>query len=403
MDTMRWGVVALVCVAACGGQGVDLEVDADVAFDRVELFIAYDHCYEKNGNPCEQGIGWPDQIARPPGSVFVLRDDERLISTTKIVDGAAVLHLEASAGFEEPKAIAIAAYEGTRVVAATIVWDARIPIHSAERWKVHLQTTDVASTKTNVAPGAEAPNHRALAWPREVGPDLPDPSDYAGCFVFQEWTGSEWDSKYFVPETDMDCDGAPPDCTPYWNHYNPMFARCAAKQAVSSFCVLGTPTCSGETPGTMCAPNMPMTCLPAQVCASCEGAPDLDGCVKNLLDAGISSTLTGAKCRFQVDSNTQGPCTTSMYGSTAQLDLPVPCPNAMAVLRDPSMPLSAGSSTITTPEGAVYEVTATSDLTTCTVGIAWKSGPVPQEHQYILALTCHCGRCSCRSRLAPIR
>ena len=74
MDTMRWGVVALLCVAACGGQGVDLEVDADVAFDRVELFVTYDTCHDKNGAPCMQGVGWPGQaFDRPARSLSCAR------------------------------------------------------------------------------------------------------------------------------------------------------------------------------------------------------------------------------------------------------------------------------------------------------------------------------------------
>lgn len=378
---MRWGLVALVC-AACGGQGVDLEVDADVAFDRVELFVTYDVCHDSE---CDQGIGWPNQSSRAPGTVYVLSDDEKLIATTKLVGSAAVLHLEAAAGFEDTRAIAIAAYKGNHVVAATVLWSPRIPLHTAERWKVHLDTTEDATVKIDVAPAEDAPDHRALAWAREPGPDVPDPSGYAGCFVYQSWNGSEWESDYFVPETDMDCDGAPPDCTPFWNHFDPAKARCATSSD-TSFCTLGRPKCTDETPGTTCMPTTPITCLPQEVCALCGDDGDLAACLEDQIASGNVDTdlVASAECRFAADEN-QGPCDGEL-GNTLQYKLLTTCPDADPVLREPAMPFSGGSAQVTTPDGAELEVTATSDLQSCLLRLEWKHGTIGMDYHFVLAV-----------------
>ncbi|NVB84470.1 MAG: hypothetical protein HOV81_39210 [Kofleriaceae bacterium] len=384
---MRWGVIALAC-AACGGQGVDLEIDAEVTFDRVELFVTYDVCRDDNGAACDQGIGWPNQTSRPPGTIYVLRDDEKLISSTKIDGGSAVLHLEAASGFEDTKAIAVAAYQGNKVVAATVLWSPRIPLHSAERWKVHLDTTEDASVKLHEDPG-DKPHHRALAWPREASPDVPDPSDYASCFVYQEWNGSEWDSKYFVPESDMDCDGSPPDCTPFWNHFDPEAARCVTKTPVAGFCALGTPACAGETPGTTCTPTTPGTCMPQEVCAQCGDATDLAACIRDQVTnaTSLDALLTRAECTFRFETNVPGPCMTP-FGNQASFVLAVPCTsNPNPVLRDPAMPFSGGSAMVMTPDGSTYAVSAEGDNTACAFTVEWKAGGAPLVSHFVLAFS----------------
>ncbi len=381
---MRWGLVAMFC-AACGGQGVDLEVDADVTFDRVELFLTYDVCRNQNGEACDQGVGWPNQSSRPPGTIYVLSDDEKLISTTTLEGSSAVLHLEAVAGFEEPKAIAIAAYRGNHVVAAHVLWGSRIPLHSAERWKVHLLPTDDASVKIHEPPPLDAPLHRALAWPREASPDVPDPSGYAGCFVFQEWTGAEWASTYFVPDSDKDCDGTPPDCTPFWNHFNPAMARCVTKSGTAGFCTLGTPTCSDETPGTTCMANTPITCLPQEVCTQCSDTTDLGACLRDQVADANSGLFTYAECRFALDADTQGPCT-GMSGNKLVYKILTPCPNGNPLLREPAMPFSGGTTKVTTPDGAELAVSATSDAQSCFVELEWKQGTIAMDYTYVLVV-----------------
>jgi len=383
---MRWGLLAIAGVVACNtGQGADIEVHPPdgVTFDSVQLFITYDVCRDSGGDPCP-AIGWPQLTAAATpveGDVFVMKqDDELVIKSTALQDGNGVLHLEAAPGFENTLAIAVVAFSGTTPVAAEVLEGKHIPVHDQEHWYVELHPVDMASMDMS-APANGKLDHRALSWAREPSPAIPDTTDYAGCFAFQEWDGTTWKTKYFVPDTDHDCDGVPPDCDPTWNHAPVSGSRCLTRlEALPTVCGAGLQTCVDESPGT-CKVGTPVICTPDLLC-ECWNPQDpptvteLQQCVRDSLKDAMSGSVPAAYCPFVDDPDAPTfACNLNSTGEHMNFVVPGACsslnsPDPVAVLRPVTQPFSGGSPTLAVGT-AMIGVHASASGLTCVVDLAW--------------------------------
>jgi hypothetical protein len=406
---MRRWVLALMCVAACGGQGLDIEVHGDMPFDAVELYIAYDTCHD-----CA-GVAWPGaQQSTDAESVYLLKGDEMVVRTTELEGKSAILHLEASAGFAQTTAIAVVGYRAGEIVGIRVMYDKTIPRDDQEKWSIELG--DIARADTDVAtpPPDGQPAYRALAWPREASPTVPDPTGYASCLAYQEWDGDAWKTQFFVPETDTDCDGTPPDCDPLWAHRPLGTARCVehpTSNGLTNACVLGTKTCVDESTGETCTPaTTALTCVPSGVCDACADADNLVSCLKNSVPQPSSLPTTTPDgvpmmvCPFVPDPDNvtpNGPCVQAQFnGEHMTFVVPGACnapSGTLAVLRPLSAPFSGGSPTMTIGGTAVMTVHATGGTSSCSIGLDWTEGAAGNPQTVLLAL-----RYGAREVLVPI-
>jgi hypothetical protein len=159
---MRRGLVVLGLLASCGGRGADVEVTSDVDIDRVEVFLANDHCYDASEQPCMDGVAWAPGMRRPPGDVFVIKDDEDVIAPEQR-GTSFVLHLEALPEFTDPKVMVFVGFNTGRAVAVATVWGPHIPENSAETWHVKLLPADDASDDIHIGPG-DGVQRSGLRW-----------------------------------------------------------------------------------------------------------------------------------------------------------------------------------------------------------------------------------------------
>ena len=389
-------MLAVMLVAACGGEGLDIEVRGDMPFDTVDLYIAYDTCHE-----CA-GVAWPGASQSTDAeSVYLLKGDERLIRTTVLDGKSAILHLEASDGYDKTTAIAVVGYKAGEIVGIQVLYDKTIPRDDQEKWSIKLRDISRADTDVSTPPPDGQPAYRALAWPREASPVLVDPNDYASCLAYQEWNGSAWKTQFFVPETDTDCDGVPPDCDPLWAHRPLGTAKCVAHPTATGLtnaCVVGTKTCVDESSTQTCTPSTtPLTCIPSTVCDACADADNLLSCLKNNVPQPSSFPTTSMVpmmvCPFIPDPNNltpNGPCVQSQFnGEHMTFIVPGACTapsGPLAVLRPLTAPFSGGSPTMTIGGTAVMTVHATPGASSCSIGLDWTEGSAGNPQTVLLAL-----------------
>ncbi|HEY5944355.1 MAG TPA: hypothetical protein VIV40_02640, partial [Kofleriaceae bacterium] len=197
---MRWGALFVACVAAAcgGGTGVDIDifVPDGVKVDRVELWVAYDDCSD-----CPNGVAWT-QTERTTGDIYFLRD-EGLIKAEQKTDRW-VLHLDVVPGNSDPPWIAVVGYEGGKATAVKVLRDVHIPVSKVVVWQVYLHAAEPATNDTTTPPPADGSrDYRAHVWARAPTPALAEPT---GCLAYQKWNGATWNTEYFVPRSDPDCD-----------------------------------------------------------------------------------------------------------------------------------------------------------------------------------------------------
>ncbi len=374
VEGMRGGVILVACLlTACGGSGVDVEIFAPegVELDRVQLWVAYDDCGD-----CPNGIAWTASGDRASGSIHFLRD-EALVSAEPHGD-AWVLHLEADASEREPRWIAVAGYRGDQVAAIRVLRDLYIPSTTPAIWRIQLHEAQPASADVTSPPGDAARDHRALAWARPPSAASAEPT---GCLVYQKWDGESWETEYFVPPSDPDCDGFPPEkeCSEYWFDYEPL-GRCVtdAGPIVPEACMAGMSPCAdGVTSDRTCSvetsqTQAPPTCLPDAVCAECADEIPADTCVGDAIEAAIANDSTlHFHCDF--DATSEG----------------TPCLEQKMLLKAPMLQASCGSGALhdldrpfTDPRNAlVYGVdaaqvtfTLTPGSVTCQYVVTWTGG-----------------------------
>lgn len=372
---MRGGALLVVCaVTACGGSGVVVEIFAPdgMQLDRVELWVAYDPCYD-----CPEGVGWQSDGERARGDIYYLRD-EALVAAAPQGDRW-VLHLDAVAGNRDPGWIAVAGYHGDQVTAIKVLRDVHIPSTTVAIWQVYLHAAEPASTDVTTAPNDAARDHRALVWARPPTPALAEPT---GCLAYQAWNGDGWDTEYFVPPSDPDCDGIPPDreCSEFWYHYKPQGGRCATSDpTLAGACIAGVSACAdGVSTDRSCHedPTQLATCLPDIVCEQCSDAIPVDDCVTSAVEAGVAADSTlHFHCGFD-RSIESTPC----QDQKALLRLPRdPVPAAATcgtiALHYLDQPFGTAASELvfgTQPAQATFEVSTTDE--TCVYELTWTSG-----------------------------
>jgi hypothetical protein len=300
---MRWGALMVCVAAACGGgTGVDIDifVPDGVKVDRVELWVAYDYCSD-----CPNGIAW-NQSDRATGNIYFLRDEGLIKAEAR--DGRFVLHLVAAAGNSDPPWVAIVGYEGGKATAVRVLRDVHIPTSKVVIWQVDLHPAADASTDVDMPPADATRDHRVHVWNRAPTSALPEPT---GCLAYQRWDGSTWKTEYFVPKSDPDCDGIPPEkeCSEYWYQYKPI-GGCITNQAIQlpGSCVIGLSPCAdGVTSDKTCGadPTRPLTCLPDAFCHDCGDQIPADTCIAQSVG---DSTLVHFDCSYPATDG-GAPCT----------------------------------------------------------------------------------------------
>jgi hypothetical protein len=400
---MRWGLVAIVLAACNSGQGVDIEIHSDKPMDAAELWLAYDYCRIDDSTKCD-GIAWPGAQQRQSGLVFTLGSDEKVVRTQTVVDGVAELHLETTADQSAPIAIAVVAFSGGEVVGARLLEDVEIPTDSQAHWRVELKdasskaSDDPTADPTKLSP--QAPTTNAMVWARNKSSTLPDPTGYAGCLAYQKWSGDAWDTFYFVPSSDPDCDGDPPDCNPYWYDASVANARCVTNpEILPSVCALGSLACTSETERVGCAaqvpPAGPLTCVGSAICEACGDSPDLPTCLRDQIAMASTNSVAVPMQRCLMQGTTDTPCinNSTAQGWTAKFVIkggpcaPATVGSEVAVIRSPAAPFMGGAVTMTLPNGPTVTVHPTPlsggtlngcqlDLTYVQGGLA-SAGPQP--------------------------
>jgi hypothetical protein len=362
-------------VAACSGQGVDLEITSEVPIDRVELFVANEHCYNDDGSQCD-GVAWQTEQQRPPGDVYVMKGDENIVVTRRFEGDRAVMHLEATPEFREPKLLAIVGFSGETAVSYAMMFGPRIPSNSAETWQIELKYAAPATPSFTAPPEPGERYERVLAWKRER---VDHPEELSQCLALQFWNTSEnqWDGVFVVPESDPDCDGRVIECDPLHANYNigggPTACVTTLPNMEDSPCVVGTALCEDGARATGdCVPvTAPLTCVPQEVCAACAGDPALVTCAMAAYKA--NTNVSGVECTF---NGTDGgnTCGQNLPGAYAQISLPVAC--SAVEVRPVTAPFTPSPvpdvATVTTARIEVARVTAASN--NCLIDLHWTEG-----------------------------
>lgn len=374
---MRVGLV-VVALIGCSGSGVDVEILGDGAtFDRVELYITYDKCSD-----CANGIAWPNATTRPDGTIYFFRDEHR-VEAKVTSPSTAVIHLAAESGdFTHPVAIAVVGYTGSQVTAVKILRDVDIPMATGAVWRVYMHhATPVSDDVTTVPP--EDPTYRALMWPRENPSGIVDP---AGCVAYQKFDASiGWVTEYFVPQSDPDCDGLAPECSPYWYRYNTSQgdSYCVTPEGseLAGSCRIGTSLCAdGFRDSSDCVEELSRGagCVLDKVCLECGTDVPVETCLAQVLGAplfGGQPQFPHSECPFHPDLNSIDglPCPGSIASLTVPASSSVACTSVLLhSLRDP---IDNGNSAVAIDTLGLAKVEA--HVVTgipCTIEVLWKQG-----------------------------
>jgi hypothetical protein len=372
---MRWGLGVVCLVAACSGQGVDLEITSEVSIDRVELFFANEYCYNDDGSQCE-GVAWQTEQQRPPGEVYVMKGDENIVATQRFEGDRAVMHIEATPEFREPKVLAIIGFSGETAVSYAMLFGPRIPSNSAETWKIDLKYAGPAMPSFTTPPEPGERYERIRAWKRER---VDHPEELSQCLAMQFWdeSESEWDGVFIVPESDPDCDGRAIECDPLHANYNIGGGPTACVTTLQTFgeapCVVGTALCEdgARETGDCLAATSPLTCAPQEVCAACEGDPALVTCAATALKS--NTDVSGVECTF---NGTDGgnTCGQDLSGAYSQISLPVGC--SAVEVRPVTAPfmISASPDMATVATATIKVSTVSSAAGSCLIDLHWTDG-----------------------------
>jgi hypothetical protein len=370
---MRRGAFLVGCIlAACGGgTGVDIDVivPGDVKIDRVELWVAYDQCYD-----CPNGVAW-DQAGRATGNIYFLKDEAAIKA---VLQGTKwVLHLDASSGLLDPPWVAVVGLQNDgKVNAVKVLRDVHIPASTVVTWQVYLHKATEATTDVMTPPPDPLVDHRAHVWQRGPTAELSEPT---GCLAYQHWDGSSWQTEYFVPKTDPDCDGIPVDkeCSEFWFNYKPSISACVIDAGVRlpNTCIVGVSLCAdGVSSDRACvaAPD-PLTCVSDAICDHCGDEIPVDGCVRSAIENAIAADA-GAHYHCNFDATTEGaPC------PGQQIALQLPYSNARCgtpVMHTLDKPFTEPSGSLvfgTAPNVAKFSLKPNTAFP-CLVNIEWTGG-----------------------------
>jgi hypothetical protein len=290
-----------------------------------------------------------------------------------------VIHLEIASEVFHPLAIAIIGYAGGKPVVAAQLRDVKISRDDAVHLKVQLVDVSKASDDTS-PPQADAPQHRVHVWPRRAhGPD------HVGCAVYQTWlvdndTGKgKWNSHYYGPLDDPDCDDQEIECDKYW------FDRNVGTRAPCLFdlhpdrlggCRVGVSTCEdgkNATPGCALDASQSNHCFDDALCAACEGATNVEACI---IDQVTTSAVAAFTCTFTPPPSFL-PCTQGE--NTVVLVLPQGCIGTdnfrLRLLQDDPLGLTTPGSTSVVVNGVTITGRAEADTGgPCRMYLEWEAG-----------------------------
>jgi hypothetical protein len=382
---MHRGLLVIALLTACGsGTGLAIEIypeDDAAKFDRVELFLAYDTCYESD---CATGIAWPAQQTRPDGTIRLFRDERRIAAEYDEKAQRATIHLTVSYGYQDPSALAIVGYKDKDIVAIKVIHDAHIPLATGEVWKVYLHHSIKASTVVDPQPDMPKDIFRALEWDRAPTVDNDDP---AGCIVYQKWEEGEWNTEYFVPKSDPDCDGKQPECSPYWYDFNLGGAHYACAMTtdveLDGVCHIGSSACiDGRSATSECGPDgLPRRCLADELCRQCSDAVPVESCLSRAFASPTTSdgtVMPYSECAFHPNFDDPNKSVCSGGDQKALLTMPVSGSLCTAVeLHTLATPI-ASTGTADVVIGGTADVRFSAQITDagtqCMIAIYWKSG-----------------------------
>lgn len=394
----------MILVACNSGQGVDVEVHSEKSLTAVELWLGYDDCHLRDGVTNCEGIAWPGASGITTGKVLTLGEDEKVFRTEVIVGGVAQLHLEASAADSRPISIAVVGFSGTDVVSAELLKHVEIPVNDQVHWRVDLDAASPKATSDIMSNPAAAPTHNALVWARKPSSTVPDTTGYSGCLAYQEWNGVAWETTYFVPNSDTDCDGEPPDCNPYWYDAPISSARCVTNpQIASNVCAVGSLSCRSETQDVTCSeqlpPTGPLTCVGSAICEACKDTTDLATCLKAQIPTSTTSSPPVPLLRCPMQGDPDSPCinnsTTQNWSARFVIKggTCAPATNGeTAVLRPVIMPFSGGTTSMMLSNATTVSVHASGVAGSgCQIDLTYATGGITQSSTQPIMLAVNYG------------
>jgi hypothetical protein len=374
---MQRALAVMSLLAACGGgQGVDLEVTSEVAIDRVELFFATDHCYKEDGTLCDS-LAWETAMPRVPGEVYVMKGDENIVATSEFKGERAVMHLEATPEFRDPKYLAIIGFKGDTAVAYALMVQPHIPANTAETWRLQLRSALPGTHDVTVPPAAGERYERVQAWKRER---VENANELSRCLALQFWEEDkhEWGGLFIVPASDPDCDGRLIECDPLHANFNVGGGAVGCVTTVASLpntpCVVGSSLCAdGASRTGACNPTTldGLLCVPQEICNVCGDDAGLEACAMTSIKG--NDAVSGVACSFSGTDNGTS-CGPGFDGSWSRIHLPVQC--SAVEVRSIAAPFSSSGPQTVAPVGSasISVFTDSSSGTGCMIDLKWSSG-----------------------------
>ena len=279
--------LALLALAACGGEGVALEVSPGLTgATRVELFVMDQPC-----DDCAQGVYAPRVALAPalfPGDVYVRTHPAPFAADVR-ADGRA--HFELQPGtLHTVSLIAAVGYANDTVVGVQRI----AQTFDTQDEPVRLQTTLEAPVATTLA---ETPEREGLRVQVSRG------ADGSGCLALDRWASEgasvveEGTRVFSVPAEDRSCGVRPDGCEVVTS------TQCVASDGER--CLVGTQISCADANGVVttqpcdATTASPEVCVPQRLCAGagCTGSND-PACV--ITQLGISPSIT---CRLPTRIN----------------------------------------------------------------------------------------------------
>lgn len=326
---MRALAASIVLLAACGADGVSIEVHrGSTQAERVELYLVEDHCVT-DGERCIQ-LKTPSARSRLDGDVFA-RENATTFAAPVGGDGVAYFTIQPGTSDVVPRAIAVG-FSGDTIVGAVLMPDTFYATDTQRR----IVTLD--AVVENVVSGQPASDGlRAETWYQ--------PEGGGSCLAFEKTKGGEVHREFIVPASDPDCDDfvAPLECDALWPSFSMIGTdagaqfTCVADVSAGNgmkACQLGNSGCTDGIERADCTPTKPANdphryCVPSTVCADaplgCNGGAQ--SCAFTKLRRPDGGTLLGM---------TRVHCTVPVTPFNAASN--AVCSNVATVLQAPFLP-----------------------------------------------------------------
>ncbi len=268
--------VVSVVLAACSGDGVSIEVHADLTgAKRVELYVVDGLCTTDAAQltPCPQ-LKTPSASGYLDGEVYT-REDGHVFAAPVESDGIAYFTIRSNGDKTRvPLAIAVGFDGDDRRVGAVLL---PFEVYTTDYMRVRVTLETVIEDQ--VTGRAQTDGLRAETWYED--------STGIGCLALESTHDGRTDRKFIVPADDLDCDGwvGPDECDSIWPHHGPddddvaLTFTCVDEESVSNGskrCLLGDAPCIDGEGAPECTPvrtNGNEWCVPSALCDPiCKGS-----------------------------------------------------------------------------------------------------------------------------------